>query len=413
MSELVTIIIPYSIDRGYLNQAIESVKNQTYSNIELLIQNKNVNVSTNINNGIKRAKGEYIKYLCEDDYLTPNSIEDSVKAIQGYDFIHGVANNVFGDRIVIQKPVTTNPTLNQMLTNNVIHGGTLMFRKSIFDKIGLFDESLVCAEEYEFNLRCLWQGFKLGYTDKILYNYRRHAKQKSLGKGIDQAQRKLRIDEIKQSILDKKYKVVIGIATYKGREETLKKTIKSLAKQCDHLRIYDNEEREINLTDNGKFFFLKEYDEPIYYFSCDDDIIYPPTYVNDMIQAIEKFGTIVSHHGRVLIREQTKYYNGQHKTINFKSKNNNVMKLDVAGTGVTAFHTNYFNPVNIWESEYKKMSDLVFSLEAKKRGKLITSLNHSDKYFTAQTIEKQNTIFGSSQNNDIEQVKLVDLILNL
>jgi GT2 family glycosyltransferase len=413
MSELVTIIIPYSIDRGYLNQAIESVKNQKYSNIELLIQNDNVNVSTNINNGIKKAKGKFIKYLCEDDYLTPNSITDSVEAIQGFDFIHGVANNVFPTHIQIQRSVSINPTLSQMLNNNVIHGGTLMFRKSVFDKIGLFNESLVCAEEYEFNLRCLWQGFKLGYTDKILYNYRRHDKQKSLDKGIDQAQRKLRIDEIKQSILNKRYKVVVGIATYKGREESLKKTIKSLAKQCDHLRIYDNETRDIDLTDNGKFFFLKEYDDPIYFFSCDDDIIYPPTYVNDMIQAIEKFGTIVSHHGRQLKREQTKYYNGGHKTINFKSKNNHVMKLDVAGTGVTAFHTNYFNPVNIWEAEQKKMSDLVFSLEAKKQGKIITSLNHSDKYFQSQTIDKVNTIFGSSQNNDAEQVKMVELILNL
>ena len=39
MNPLVSIIIPYSVDRGYLQQAIDSVKNQNYTNIELLIQN--------------------------------------------------------------------------------------------------------------------------------------------------------------------------------------------------------------------------------------------------------------------------------------------------------------------------------------------------------------------------------------
>ena len=119
LQPLVSIIIPYSVDRGYLNEAIESVKNQTYTNIELLIQNDNVNVSTNINNGIKRAKGEYIKYLCEDDYLTPNSITDSVKAIQGNDFIHGVSYNVKGNLIEKQTPRIKNPSLNEMLLSNL------------------------------------------------------------------------------------------------------------------------------------------------------------------------------------------------------------------------------------------------------------------------------------------------------
>ena len=147
LQPLVSIIIPYSVDRGYLHQAIDSVKNQTYTNIELLIQNDNVNVSTNINNGIKRAKGLYIKYLCEDDYLTPNSIKDSVEAMQGFYFIHVVDNNVHVNSIQVQYPRFKQPTLNDMLYNNVIHGGTLMYRKDILDAVKGFDESLTCAEE--------------------------------------------------------------------------------------------------------------------------------------------------------------------------------------------------------------------------------------------------------------------------
>lgn len=194
---MVSIIIPYSKDRGYLKQAIDSVYKQTYDGrIEILLSESPNNVSYNINVGVKQAKGDYIKYLCDDDFLTTNSIKDSVEAIQGFDFIHGVANNVFKTHTHVQYPRLKRPTLNDMLESNVIHGGTLMYRREVFEKIGLFDESLTCAEEYDFNLRCLKFGMKLGYTDKILYNYRRHDEQKSLGKGVNQELRAFKIKAI-------------------------------------------------------------------------------------------------------------------------------------------------------------------------------------------------------------------------
>ena len=55
-------------------------------------------------------------------------------------------------------------------------------------------------------------------------------------------------------------KVIVGIATMKGREESLKKTIKSLAGQVDEIVIYDNEIMP-NRADNGKFFPLRLYKE--------------------------------------------------------------------------------------------------------------------------------------------------------
>jgi teichuronic acid biosynthesis glycosyltransferase TuaG len=194
---MVSIIIPYKVNRGWLNEAIDSVYYQTYKGkIEILESKSDKSVSYNINQAVKVARGEYIKYLCEDDYLTPNSIADSVEAIQDFDFIHGVANNIIHGRVQVQYPRMKNPTLKDMIESNVIHGGTLMYRAEVFDKVGLFDETLVCAEEYDFNLRCLKLGMKLGYCDKVLYNYRRHDQQKSLGKGIDQVKRALRIKAI-------------------------------------------------------------------------------------------------------------------------------------------------------------------------------------------------------------------------
>lgn len=402
----VSIIIPYKIDRGFLKEAIDSVNAQTYPNIELIICQGDKSVSANINDGIRKSTGDYVKYLCEDDTLTPNSIEDSVKAMEGVDFIHGVANNVFTYGSSIQVPTHKYPDLDQMLHNNVIHGGTLMYRKEVFEIVGLFNENLTCAEEYEFNLRCLNSGMILGYTDSVLYNYRRHDKQKSLGKGIDQKERAKKIQAIRDSI--KRYKVVIAIATYGGRD--IKPTLNSLKGQGDVIRIYDNAEREIDLTDNGKFYFLQEYDEPVYYLTCDDDIIYPPTYVQDMVRAIDKHKTIVTHHGRILKPNTKSYYRG-HTQFSFLQRNDKAIKIDVAGTGVTGFRTDYFNPITLYKAPHKCMSDLMFSQAAKAYQRTITLIPHPSGYF--KEIKHKETIRNKYVNDDSIQTRIADSILNL
>jgi glycosyltransferase involved in cell wall biosynthesis len=197
---MVTIIIPYRVNRGYLDKAIESIHLQNYPGaIEIIQSNHDEGVSFNINRGIEMASGEFIKYLCEDDWLPVNSIKDSVEGIQGHDFIHGKAYGYFHkNNIVEYEPPIKHPTLEQNSTKNVIHGGSLMYRKSVFERIGMFDESLDCAEELEMNLRCLQSGMSIGYVDSFLYYYRRHEQQKSLGKGVNQMVRAFKINEINE-----------------------------------------------------------------------------------------------------------------------------------------------------------------------------------------------------------------------
>lgn len=205
-------------------------------------------------------------------------------------------------------------------------------------------------------------------------------------------------------------KVVVGIATMKGREESLKHTLKSLVGQADQIRIYNNATREEDLTDNGKFYFLQEYNETIYYLSCDDDLIYPPTYVKDMIKAIDRTGGIVTHHGRILKEYGVSYYRG-HRVFMCLKENDKECRIDVAGTGVTGFRTDYFNPTEIYKAKDKRMSDLVFSLEAAKQGKKITVLKHGHDYF-GHTNNKE-TIHSQDSRNDGRQSEIADEILRI
>lgn len=173
----VTVIIPYKVDRGWLQDAIDSVPDD----VQLIVSQGEGNWPQNFNKVLNQAEGNYIKYLHEDDMLTENCIRDSVQAIedQEVDFIHGDAIELYqsSGKKVIKRSKIERPTLQDLLKNNVIHSPTTMYRREVFEKIGSFDESLTMCEEYEFHLRCLHKGMKIGYCPSILAIYRRHPAQ--------------------------------------------------------------------------------------------------------------------------------------------------------------------------------------------------------------------------------------------
>ena len=174
----VTVIIPYKKDRGWLKDAINSVP----ADVQLIVSQGSGGWPANFNKVLSQAEGDYIKYLHEDDMLTDNCIEDSVKALeeQNVDIIHGNAVELFQDTQKTRRyiPKVLCPTLSDLLGKNTIHSATTMYRKEVFNKIGSFNETLDTQEEYEFNLRCLKAGFKIGYCDSFLAIYRRHPEQK-------------------------------------------------------------------------------------------------------------------------------------------------------------------------------------------------------------------------------------------
>ena len=190
-------------------------------------------------------------------------------------------------------------------------------------------------------------------------------------------------------------KVVIGIATTGDRQEYLERTIESLNDQnvTFEVLVYDNSHVfNEDYTDNGKFYFLKDISEPVYYFSCDDDIIYPSDYVSKTIEAIEKHQCIVSYHGRILRGLNRSYYEG-HTALSCSQSFLQTLPIDICGTGVCAFRTDYFNPTEIYKADDKCMSDLVFSLQATKEGKKIMHIGHYAGWIIPQDLPKGSTIY--------------------
>ena len=85
---MVSVIITYNKDRGFLSEAIKSVKAQTYEDWELIQIKADRTLGLNINEGIEHSTGEYIKILAEDDLLTPDCLKILTDGIEDYNFIY-------------------------------------------------------------------------------------------------------------------------------------------------------------------------------------------------------------------------------------------------------------------------------------------------------------------------------------
>jgi len=181
-SPLVSVIIPTFNRAWSISKAVDSVLEQDYPNIELivvddgstdntenillsysdsihLIQQENKGVSMARNTGISAASGELIAFLDSDDYWYPEKISAQVDFFNA----HPKAFICQTDEIWVKNGVRVHPKKHHKKLNGMIFTPSLglclispsavMIRKNLFDRVGVFDESLPACEDYELWLR--------------------------------------------------------------------------------------------------------------------------------------------------------------------------------------------------------------------------------------------------------------------
>ncbi len=214
-TQLVTIVIPVFNGSNFLREAIDSALNQTYKYIEIIVVNdgsndigatrevalsyrdkiryfekENGGVSSALNFGINMMKGEYFSWLSHDDIYTKDKIStqvDEIKKSSREDTI------VYSDCCFLNQNTNTisNADLGKKynklnlndpvfaVTENIIHGCSLLIHKSHFERVGAFREDLIAVQDYEMWYRLLI-GQKLVFVDKPLVIGRLHDKQVSV-----------------------------------------------------------------------------------------------------------------------------------------------------------------------------------------------------------------------------------------
>lgn len=195
--DLVSVIIPSFKRIETLPRAIDSVLKQTYRNLEIIVVNDNdpstnhasqthkiaenyrakgapilhishpANLGGNAarNTGIRHSSGKWISFLDSDDEFEPCKLEKQLSILKNEKLnlsgiccatkraVHGDIVEVRGQHVQVEDPL-------DVILYRVDLGGTSTFmtHRDLFEKIGLFDESLLRQQEIELLARCLAVG---------------------------------------------------------------------------------------------------------------------------------------------------------------------------------------------------------------------------------------------------------------
>ena len=193
----VSIIMPCYNDGVYIEEAIESVKSQTYPNVELIIiddgsdEETTVNIINNLegenvkvlhtnrlrpagarNFGIAQATGEYILPVDADDIIEPDYVEKAVQIMErneniGIVYCHA---DLFGESS--GRWELPDYSTESMLLDNVIFV-TAMFRKADWEVVGGFNTDMHDGmEDYDFWLSIIELEREVYQLPEILFHYR-------------------------------------------------------------------------------------------------------------------------------------------------------------------------------------------------------------------------------------------------
>ena len=201
MEPLVSIVITTYNSADFIDRALDSMINQTYSNIEILISDdvskdntrevvssyfadKNVNwkwFENDVNQGgpakgrnvgIGNAKGEYVCFCDADDEWLSDKLIRQINFVskEKYDFCGTNCQNIgASDFVQFVGPVS----LKSQVRRNKFPLSSLIVKKACFSVIGNFNETsdFFGVEDYDVTLRLLNSGFKGGVMKPKLVKY--------------------------------------------------------------------------------------------------------------------------------------------------------------------------------------------------------------------------------------------------
>lgn len=232
----ISVVIPAYNVAPYIGETLASVFAQTFTDYEVILVNdgsldtenleralepyagrlrylkqENAGASAARNQGLRTARGDLIAFLDADDLWLPNYLEEQLKFLREHDCDLVCADAmIFGDspdagRTYMESLMETAPPVGEVTFLDLVSGerslitsGVLARRKLIFE-VGLFDEALRNAQDFDLWLRLARHGARLAYHRQLLLRYRGRTNSLT-GDATNSLTRELRVlDKIEQS----------------------------------------------------------------------------------------------------------------------------------------------------------------------------------------------------------------------
>ncbi|MBQ9183247.1 MAG: glycosyltransferase family 2 protein [Neisseriaceae bacterium] len=202
----VSVIIPCHNHAKYVGETIDSVLNQTYQNIEIIVVNdastdnsseviqkyadkypqiifidekENIGVIEVRNKAISMAQGDYILPLDADDKIHPTYIEKAVNILENNPKIGVVYAKAcfFGNQDGLWELENFNK--EKMLFDNLVYAAAL-FRKTDFFRVGGFNQNMRGGyEDWDLWLSFIEHDFDFYRIEEVLFFYRMHGRSRS------------------------------------------------------------------------------------------------------------------------------------------------------------------------------------------------------------------------------------------
>ncbi len=207
-----SIVIPlYKTNELYLRELIDSVREQTYTNWELLLSDgsgpnsplapvldklealdsrihairnqKQLRISQNTNAALEQVSGEYVVFCDHDDLLTPDALYENAKMIKAHpdvEMIYSDEDKISDDGVVEYPHFKPDFSYDLLLSNNYICH-LCVVKKELVDRVGMLNPEFDGSQDYDFVLRCAEQiedltgtgrVTKIRHIPKVLYHWR-------------------------------------------------------------------------------------------------------------------------------------------------------------------------------------------------------------------------------------------------
>ena len=214
---------------------------------------------------------------------------------------------------------------------------------------------------------------------------------------------------------------IAGMATMPTRSETVIAALESILPQIDRLYLFLDGFSDIprfadhprivpllsskqgDLKANGKFLGLTLHPNECFYFSIDDDIVYPNDYVSSMRKILKryKFGAVAGVHGSAMNRTINSYLQDR-VVVHRSSSIDHDFIADVLGTCSTAFATQCLRfDVRKWTKT--NVVDLSLARLARERNIPLVGVARRENWLTCLAEAQPDSIYTALQRDDQQQ----------
>lgn len=197
---IISVVMSVFNGEKFLKESIDGILNQTFSDFELIIvddgstdstksivlgyKDDRIRLFSNSNNfgtpkalnfGMSHARGEFIARHDADDISCPERFKSQVEFLRNNPDIILVGSDAYvidNDGTILEKKQLPNNPLKYLQKHNVFFHGSIMFRKKIVDEVGMYNEILRNAQDYEFLVRISKYNKNLVNLNIPLYMWR-------------------------------------------------------------------------------------------------------------------------------------------------------------------------------------------------------------------------------------------------